>query len=88
MSNTTDRRRKTGSSLEDYAILTYEAHTYAMSKPECRELFSALDDAMMKLGFNRMSGSFTPNQSNTKVFEYVARYQAEIDRDGQIYRRR
>lgn len=88
MRNTTDTRRRTGAALEDFAIVTYEAHAYAMTKPKCKEVFGALDSRMTALGFNRISSDQIPNQGNTQVFEYVARYQAEIDQNGVIYRRR
>lgn len=89
MRNITDTRRKTGSSTEEYAILTYEAHAYAKTKPKCKEVFNAIDTAMMQIGFNRIGASgIVQNQSNAEVFEYAARYQAEIDQHGQIYRRR
>lgn len=88
MRNTTDTRRRTGAAREDFAIITYEAHAYATDKQECKEVFGALDSTMALIGFNRISGEMIPNQSNTKVFEYVGRYQAEIDQNGVIYRRR
>lgn len=89
MRNVTDTRRKTGSPDEEYAVLTYEAHAYAKTKPKCKEVFNAIDTAMMRIGFNRIGTSgIVTNQSNTEVFEYAARYQAEIDQQGQIYRRR
>lgn len=88
MRNSTDLRRRTGNAVEDFAVVTYEAHAYAMTKPECKEVFNALDSRMLALGFNRISSDQIPNQSNTQVFEYVARYQAEIDQNGVVYRRR
>lgn len=88
LSNVTDRVRRSTSTTEDFAVITYQAHVYAQSKAECRSVFSALDNAMIRLGFNRFSGDFTPNTANSKVFEYIARYQAEIDPSGVIYRRR
>ena len=88
MGNVTDRVRKSTALNEDFAIVTYEAHVYAQTKAKCREVFSELDNTMIRIGFFRMSGAYTPNQNNTKVFEYIARYQAEIDPNGTIYRRR
>ena len=88
MSNTTDRTRQTGNPMEDFVIVTYEAHAYALSKAECKEVFGALDETMIRLGFLRMGGTISNNPKDTKVFEYIARYQAEFDRYGTIYRRR
>lgn len=87
MGNRTDAGRKTALPTEDYAILTYEAHVYANSRKECREVFSALDDELMKLNMIRISGDYSPSTVNTKVQEYVARYRVEVDREGMLYRR-
>ena len=88
MDNATDTVRRSTQTDEDYADLTYEAHIYATTKAESRKVFKALDDALMKLNMNRMSGDFTPSQTNTKVHEYVARYRVKVDQDGNLYRRR
>lgn len=88
LGNTTDRVRKSTAVEEDYAVLTYEAHVYATTKAESKSVFAALDNRMIQLGFLRMTGQPVQNPSNTKVFEYIARYQAEIDQSGQIFRRR
>lgn len=88
MRNVTDTRRRTGNAKEDFAIITYEAHAYATDKAKCKEVFNALDSTMVLIGFNRISSDQIPNQSNTTVFEFVGRYQAEIDQNGVIYRRR
>lgn len=87
MDNTTVRRRQSSTPGENFATITYEAQIYAQTKAKCREVFGALDDAMIRLGFNRFSGQFIPNADNTKVFRYVARYEAEIDTNGVIYRK-
>lgn len=86
MSNTTDTRRRGNGLVEEYAIVAYQVHVFAQSREKCREVFSALDEAMTGIGFMRFSGTYTPNMGNTKVVEYIARYRAEIDRNGVIYR--
>lgn len=87
MDNATVRKRQSSTPGENFATITYEAQIYAQTKAECRQVFAALDEAMILLGFNRFSGQFIPNADNTKVFRYVARYEAEIDVNGVIYRK-
>ena len=50
-------------------------------------MFAAADDMMLKLNFSRMSGQYIDNPGNPDVFRYTARYEAEIDQYGNIYRR-
>ena len=73
--------------VESHALITYQLEVYAKSKSECRAVYSAADEAMIAMNFSRISGLYINNQDNTKVFRYVARYEAVIDRDGNLYRR-
>ena len=84
--NRTDRNRNSSSDFEDYAELTYEAHVYATTKAKCREVFSALDNALSRYNFNRFSGTYIPNLNNAQVHEYVARYQVRVSNDGCLSR--
>lgn len=86
MDNRNDRERNSSSDYEDYAVLTYEAHVYATTKAKCREVFNALDEALARYNFNRFSGTYTPNLTNTQVHEYVARYQVRVSNDGCLSR--
>lgn len=86
MGNRTDRDRNSTSDYEDFSILTYEAHVYATSKAKCREVFSVLDDALVRMNFNRFSGAYTPNLTNAQVHEYIARYQVRVSNDGCLSR--
>lgn len=88
MDNATIRNRQSSTPVENFALITYQLDVYAMSKSECRHVYAAADEAMIAMNFNRMSAPFTQNAANTKVFRYTARYEAEIDPDGNIYRRR
>lgn len=88
MDNATIRNRQSSTPVENYALITYQLEVYATSKSKCREVFAAADGEMIALNFNRMSGQYINNIGNTKVFRYVARYEAEIDQEGNIYRRR
>ena len=86
MDNTTDTKRLSSSSEEEYAIVTYEANVYAQDKFDCREVMDALDTAMTKLGFTRLSMSFIPNLADSTIFRITARYRAEADQNNVIYR--
>ena len=87
MDNTTVRDRQSSTPVENYALITYQLEVYGTSKSSCRSVYAAADEAMIAMNFSRVSGMYTNNAENTKVFRYVARYEAEIDRDGNIYRR-
>ena len=84
--NRTDRKRQSSTPIENYAVVMYQLDVYALSKKEARTVYAAVDDEMIGLGFTRTSGDFLDNASNTDVFRYTARYEAEIDREGNIYR--
>lgn len=85
--NKTVRNRQSSTPTENYALVTYQLDVFATSKAKCREVFAAADTAMIGMNFSRMSGMYIDNRQNTKVFRYTARYEAEIDPDGNIYRR-
>ncbi len=86
MDNTTDSARRSTSADEDYAVITYEANVYAMDKFDCREVMDALDKAMIRLGFTRLSMQFIPNLADSTIFRITARYRAAADGDKVIYR--
>jgi hypothetical protein len=87
MDNTTIRNRQSSTPGENFALITYQLDVYAMKKSDCRRVFAAADEAMLGLNFSRMSGQYIDNPGNPDVFRYTARYEAEIDPDGNIYRR-
>ena len=87
MDNRTVRERQSSSLKENYAQITYQLEVYASTKRKCREVLSAADEAMIAMNFNRLSGQYVNNPDNTKVFRYVARYEAIIDEYGNLYRR-
>lgn len=85
--NDTVRARQSSTPQENYSLLTYQFDGYAMTKRECRQLFKAVDERMIQMNFTRISGQYIDNPGNLDVLRYTARYQAEIDRNGVIYRR-
>lgn len=87
MDNATVRKRQSSTPRENFALVTYQLDVYAMKKSDCKAVFAAADDMMLKLNFSRMSGRYIDNPGNPDVFRYTARYEAEIDQYGNIYRR-
>ena len=86
MDNATVRRRQSSTPGENFALITYQLDVYATTKSECRKVFAAADEAMLGMNFTRISGFYIDNPGNPDVFRYTARYEAEIDPDGNLYR--
>ena len=87
ISNRTVQSRQSSSLTENYVEVIYQLDVYATTKRKCKEVAAAADYAMIGMNFIRISGQFINNLDNTKVFRYVSRYEAVIDREGNIYRR-
>ena len=87
MSNTTVRSAQTSTPVENRSRIMYQLEVFDTTKAGCRAAFAAVDDEMISMNFTRISGDFINNFDNTEVFRYVARYEAEIDPDGNLYRR-
>ena len=85
--NRTVRRRQSSTPVENFALITYQLDVYATTKAKCREVYATADNAMIAMNFTRTSGQYINMPDDTKVFRYVARYEAEIDPEGNIYRR-
>lgn len=86
LTNVTVRDRQSSTPKENYVHVVYQLDVYAKSKSECRRVYAATDEAILSLGFTRISGDYLDNADNVNIFRYTARYAAEIDRDGVIYR--
>lgn len=87
MDNRILRDFQTSTPIENFALVTYQLDVYATSKRECRNVFEAADETMVSMNFCRISGMYINYPTNTKLFRYTARYDAIIDRNGNIYRR-
>lgn len=87
MDSQTDRNRQSSTPVENFAIITYQADVVAATKAKCRDIFKALDDVMISMNFDRISGQYITYPDNTKIVRYVARYEAIVDQDGNLYRR-
>ena len=86
VSNRTATRQRGTATLEEYAVLTYEANVYAQDKLTCRRVMNVLDTAMIKLNFTRVSLQFIPNLADSSLFRYTARYTAAVDTNKRIFR--
>lgn len=86
MGNSTVRNLQSSTPIENYSRIMYQLEVFATTKSKCREVFSVADAEMIAMNFSRISGQYINNAGNTKVFRYVARYEAIVDRDGNIYR--
>lgn len=86
MDNTTFRRLQSSTPVENFSLVMYQLEVFAPTKAKCREVYAAADDAMISMNFSRISGQYINNIGNTKVFRYVARYQALVDAEGNLYR--
>ena len=86
VSNTTVRERQSSTPVENFSRIMYQLDCYALDKFACKGVFKAVDDAMIAMGFTRTVGTFLDNAGNPDVFRYTARYEAEIDPEGNIYR--
>lgn len=86
--NTTVRDRQSSTPVENFARVMYQLDVYARTKQKAKEVYKAADDEMIALGFTRTMGDFLDNADDIEIFRYTARYEAEIDNDGVIYRTR
>lgn len=85
--NSTVSSLQSSTPIENYALITYQFEAYAATKSKCREVFAAGDEAMIAMNFTRVGGQYMSNADNPIVFRIVGRYEAVIDREGNIYRR-
>ena len=86
MDNATVRSRQSSTPVENYALITYQFEAYAGTKKTVKKLVNAADAEMIAMNFNRISGQYIPNMDNPKVVRYVARYEAVVDAEGNLYR--
>lgn len=87
MDSRTVQSRQSSTPKENFSRVTYQLDVVAETKTKCREIYKAIDDRMIALNFTRISGTYITYPGNAKIVRYVARYEAEIDSEGNIYRR-
>lgn len=86
MDNMTVRRKQDSSREEFLCRVTYVFEIYAQTKSEARKIFKAGDDQLIAMNFIRLSAPITDDGSDPTVVRIVARYEADIDQNGMIYR--
>ena len=78
------------STAERFATLMYEVNVYSDKatgkKTQCRSIMKAIDTALYRLNFKRLSLSPIPNMENATIYRLVARYRVETD-GTTLYRR-
>ena len=85
--NTPDQKTVDSSHHEWSSIVTYESNVYATDKGTCRSIQAALDNAMIGLiGFSKISGQFTPNLADPRIYRITCRYTRGITINGDFYR--
>lgn len=87
MDNTTVLEKQSSTPVENLARITYQLDVVATTKAKCREIFVAIDNKMISLNFTRQSMNYITYPDNAKLVRIAARYQAEVDPNGNIYRR-
>ena len=83
----TVRARQSSTPRENFSRVTYQGESVAKTKAVCRSIMKAMDERMVALNFTRISGQFIDDPINQEYVRYVSRYEADIDPDGNIYRR-
>lgn len=86
LTNQTVRKRQSSTPIENFARVMYQLDVFAITKKDARTVMCEADEEMIALGFDKVGGDFLDNSDNVDVFRYTARYEAEIDREGNIYR--
>ena len=86
ISNTTVRDAQSSTPVENRARIMYQLEVFATTKAKCREVYAAVDSEMIAMNFTRTGGDYAPDLDNVDVARYVARYVAEVDREGNLYR--
>lgn len=86
MDNRTVRNLQSSTPVENYSRITYQMDVVAGSKKKCREIYMVMDERMIALNFTRVSGQYITYPDNPKIVRYAARYEANVDQDGNLYR--
>ncbi len=75
-------------SNENHAVLMYEINVYSNKangkKRECKNIYSFIDEILLKMGFSRISTEPASIDSTT-IYRLVGRYKAVADKNKTIY---
>ena len=86
ISNRTVRKRQSSTPIENFSRVIYQLDVYGKTKAQVKNLYNTADEAMIAMGFTRTSGDYIDNALNPDIHRRTARYEAEVDRNGVIYR--
>lgn len=86
MHNITVQKRQSSTPTENFAEITYQLDVVAKTKEKCRELLRVIDEKMISMNFTRVSNNYVTYPDSIGIVRYVARYEAQVDRNGNIYR--
>ena len=91
MDNSTRIDTIDSSSNENHANVMYEANVYSNKtvgkKSECKEIIALIDEAMLAMGFSRVTLTPVPNESDSTIYRMVGRYRATVSAKHEIFRR-
>lgn len=83
------RSKATSDNTEEVSTLTYELNVFSNSlkgkRQECRKIANALDEALKKLKFKRISLQPIPNMDDATIYRMVGRYEVTVDKHGNLY---
>lgn len=86
ISNVTVRARQGSTPGETHSRVGYQMDIYAETKSECKSIYGLADEIMTRLNFTRVSGNYIDNAGDVSIHRYTARYEAEVDENGILYR--
>ena len=79
-------RRESTSDSEDLTVETYEAHVYAKTMDECKQIAGYLCERMRQMNFRRLSMRPLLNGNDIQIQQIVMRFEHRIDSHGRMYR--
>ena len=78
------------SNAEEYAAVTYRVQVFASGegkRAKARKIFATVADTCYKLNLMRKTYAPTPDMYNSSIYQISATFEADIRRDGMIFRR-
>lgn len=89
--NSVRKNAMSGSKVENFADVMYEASAYSNKSPgkkeECKAILAIVDRVMSRRGLRRTMKQYIPNLLDATVCRMVTRYEATVSEDKIFYRR-
>ena len=89
--NTLFRRSSGSGNPESHAALRYDVDVYSNKttgkKSEAKAILAEISDLMQSINFQRIAMTPVPNEADSTIFRYHAKFRAVIGSDGTLYRR-